>query len=99
MSLCTRLHGHVAIHAATDIPRLYKNGGRAQIILHDDEIERFCTEAPQPVADGMRLVALTGLRRADLVGPCWNEIEAVKISRVMPKSRRRRKRAIVPMDL
>ena len=92
-----RLHGHVAINAAADIPRLYKNGGRAEIIWHDDEIDRFCREAPQPVADGMRLAALTGLRRADLVSLLWNEIEAVKISRVTLKSRRRRKRAIIPM--
>lgn len=92
-----RLHGHVAINAAADIPRLYKNGGRAEIIWHDDEIDRFCREASQPVADGMRLAALTGLRRADLVGLCWNEIEAVKISRVTLKSQPRRKRAIIPM--
>lgn len=92
-----RLHGEVTINAATDIPRLYKNGGRAEIIWHDEEIDRFCANAPTPVADGMRLAALTGLRRADLVGLRWDEVEAVKISRVTLKSRRRRKRAIIPM--
>jgi integrase len=92
-----RLHGEVSINAAADIPRLYKNGGRAEIIWHDDEINRFCANAPAPVADGMRLAALTGVRRADLVGLCWDEIEAVKISRVTLKSRRRRKRAIIPI--
>ena len=92
-----RLHGEVSINAAADIPRLYKNGGRAEIIWHDEEIDRFCANAPVQVADGMRLVVLTGLRRADLVGLCWHEIESVKISRVTLKSRRRRKRAIIPM--
>jgi integrase len=92
-----RLHGAVSINAATDIPRLYKNGGRAEIIWHEEEIDRFCANAPLPVADGMRLAALTGLRRADLVGLRWDEIQAVKISRVTLKSRRRRKRAIIPM--
>jgi len=92
-----RLHGEVTVNLAAGIPRLYRPGGRAEIIWHEDEITRFCAAAPQPVADGMRLAALTGLRRADLVGLSWPEIGMNKIARVTLKSRRRRKRAIIPV--
>jgi integrase len=92
-----RLHGEVTVNLASGIPRLYRPGGRAEIIWHEDEITRFCTAAPRPVADGMRLAALTGLRRADLVGLSWSEISVNKIARVTLKSRRRRKRAIIPV--
>lgn len=92
-----RLHGEVSINLAANIPRLYKNGTRAEIIWHDHEISRFCASAPQQIADGMRLAALTGLRRADLIGLAWAEIEPLKIKRITEKSRRRRKRAIIPV--
>src|SRR6185369_3755369 len=94
---CARLHGEVSLNIAANIPRLYKNGMRAEIIWHDEEIARFCAAAPIQIADGMRLAVLTGLRRADLVGLTWSEIEPLKIKRVTQKSRRRRKRAIIPM--
>ena len=92
-----RLHGEVLVNLAAGIPRLYKTGNRAEIIWHEDEIARFCAAAPQGVSDGMRLAALTGLRRADLVGLAWTEIDEIKIARVTLKSRRRRKRAIIPI--
>lgn len=77
-----RLHGEVVVNLAAGIPRLYKTGNRAEIIWHEEEIAEFCAAAPQPVADGMRLAALTGLRRADLVGLSWSEIDHIKIARV-----------------
>lgn len=92
-----RLHGWVTTNIAANIPRLYRPGTRAEIIWHPDEIERFCAAAPQHVADGMRLAAMTGLRRADLVALRWSEIERFSIKRVTLKSGRRRKRAIVPV--
>jgi integrase len=92
-----RLHGEVSLNIAANIPRLYETGMRAEIIWHNEEIARFCASAPIQIADGMRLAVLTGLRRADLVGLTWPEIEPLKIKRVTEKSRRRRKRAIIPM--
>ena len=92
-----RLHGWVTTNIATGIPRLYRPGARAEIIWHTDEIERFCKAAPQHIADGMRLAAATGLRRADLVALKWMEIEQFSIKRVTLKSGRRRKRAIIPV--
>lgn len=92
-----RLHGWVTINIASNIPRLNKPGSRAEIIWMDEEIERFCANAPEHVADGMRLAATTGLRRADLVALKWQEIERSTIKRVTQKSGRRRKRAIIPV--
>lgn len=92
-----RLHGWVTSNIASGIPRLYKPGSRAEIIWLDEEIERFCAEAPEHVADGMRLASMTGLRRADLVALKWSEIEEFTIKRVTQKSGRRRKRAIIPV--
>lgn len=94
-----RLHGWVTTNIASNIPRLYKPGSRAEIIWLDDEIERFCTHAPEHVTDGMRLAAMTGLRRADLIALQWSEIEQFTIKRVTMKSGRRRKRAIIPVTL
>ncbi|MBB6123736.1 tyrosine-type recombinase/integrase [Sphingobium subterraneum] len=92
-----RLHGEVSINIATNIPRLYRNGTRAEIIWLEDEIARFCAAAPPQIADGMRLAALTGLRCADLIGLTWPEIDDVKVVRITLKSQRRRKRAIIPL--
>lgn len=92
-----RLHGWVTTNIATGIPRLYRPGTRAEIIWHCEEVDRFCSAAPQHIRDGMRLAAATGLRRADLVALTWSEIERFSIKRVTLKSGRRRKRAIIPV--
>lgn len=92
-----RLNGMIHVNVAAKIPRLYKNGTRAEIIWLAEEIKRFCTAAPPAVADGMRLAAKTGLRRADLIGLTWAEVEPLRIKRVTLKSGRRRKRAMIPV--
>jgi integrase len=92
-----RLHGWVTTNIATGIPRLYRTGARAEIIWLPEEIQAFCAAAPRHIADGMRLASLTGLRRADLVGLTWDEIEPLRIKRVTLKSGRRRKRAMIPV--
>lgn len=92
-----RLHGWVTTNIASNIPRLYRPGNRAEVIWLEDEIESFCATAPPHVANGMRLAAMTGLRRADLVALTWSEIDEFTIKRVTRKSGRRRKRAIIPV--
>lgn len=66
-----RLHGRVLINVAEGIPTLYRNGQRAEIIWTDEDIDRFAFEARRMdklhVLDGLRLCAVTGLRREDLV--------------------------------
>lgn len=56
---------------ADGVPSLYRGGNRAEIIWLDHEIELFVDTAlsmgRRAVADAVRLAAVTGLRRADLV--------------------------------
>jgi integrase len=92
-----RLNDIIHLNVAANIRRLYKNGARAEIIWLEEEIERFCNAAPPAVADGMRLAAKTGLRRADLIGLTWAEVELLRVKRVTLKSGRRRKRAMIPV--
>ena len=93
----SRLHGWVTTNIATNIPRPYRPGNRAEIIWHEEEIKRFCSAAPRHTVDGMRLATMTGLRRADLVALTRWEIEEFRIKRVPLKSGRRRKHAIIPI--
>lgn len=92
-----RLRGKVAINVAADIPALYRNGQRAEIVWTDDDIERFAAAARRldriQVLDGLRLAALTGLRREDLVTLTWDEvgdISIIKLARKRSKGKRRR---------
>jgi hypothetical protein len=65
------LKGKVLINVAEGIPTLYQSGNRAEIIWTDQELSAFHLKAAQmqlvPASDGLRLAALTGLRRDDLV--------------------------------
>lgn len=97
-----RLRGDVSINVASKIPKLYKGGNRADIIWTDEEISRFQLVAEarnrRHVFDGLRLAALTGLRRADLVSLVWDEIGDVAIVKTaLKKSRGKRRRVVVPM--
>ena len=65
------LMGRVRLNVAEDIPQLYKGGGRDEIIWTADDVDRFTKAAiedgAEHIVDGLRLAAVTGLRRADLV--------------------------------
>lgn len=97
-----RLRGRVSINVANGIPSLYKNGQRAEIVWTDDDIERFIASAkdlkrPQLI-DGLRLAALTGLRRADLVTLEWDHIGDTAIrKRALKSSRRKRRYVTIPI--
>ena len=73
-----RLRGRVTVNVATGIPHLYRNGQRAEIVWTADDIARFAKVAAKQdkihVLDGLRLAALTGLRREDLVTLKWSEL-------------------------
>jgi integrase len=96
-----RLRGRVRINVARDIPSLYHGADRADIIWTDADMAAFAATAaklkrPQ-VDDGLRLAAMTGLRRADLVSLTWSQIgEFAIIKRALKVSRRKRRRAIIP---
>ena len=95
------LHGRVLINVAEGIPNLYKNGQRAEIIWTDEDFDRFAFEARRMdkhhVLDGLRLCALTGLRREDLVTVCLADVqEYALVKRALKTSRGRRRTASVP---
>lgn len=73
-----RLRGRVTINAALNIPTLYRNGQRAEIVWTDDDMLRFAAKAAElgreQLVDGLRLAALTGLRREDLVTLTWGQV-------------------------
>jgi integrase len=97
-----RLRGLVTINVARDIPTLYKGGDRSEIIWTADDMERFRLAAIADNAlhiyDGLRLCAVTGLRRADLVSLTWDHLgEFCIVKTALKKSRGKRRRATIPL--
>lgn len=66
-----RLRSLVTFNAAEKIPKIYRRGDRAEIIWTNADMSAFVAKAAEldmtHVTDGLRLAALTGLRREDLV--------------------------------
>jgi integrase len=98
-----RLNGRVRTNVANDIPTLYRGGDRAEIVWTTDDIDAFATAAHRlnklHVLDGLRLAALTGLRRQDLVTLTWAQIGDFAIQkRALKRSgkNRRRQHATIP---
>lgn len=58
----------------------------SEVIWTLDEIEAICGEVPVDVAHGVRLAALTGLARADLISLRWDEIKDDAISTARQKT-------------
>lgn len=95
------LHGHVLINVAEGIPTIYRGGRRAEIIWTEEDIDRFAHEAQrmdkQHVLDGLRLCAVTGLSREDLVTVCRSDVyDHAIIKRALKTSRGRRRTASMP---
>ena len=95
------LHGRVLINVAEGIPTLYRNGQRAEIIWTDEDIDRFAFEAKRMdklhVLDGLRLCAVTGLRREDLVTVSRSDVyDFAIVKRALKTSRGRRRTASMP---
>lgn len=95
------LHGRVLINVAEGIPTLYRNGQRAEIIWTEEDINRFAFEAKRMdklhVLDGLRLCAVTGLRREDLVTVSRSDIyDFAIVKRALKTSRGRRRTASMP---
>jgi len=95
------IRGLVSANVAANVPRIYRNGQRAEIIWTESDLELFELEAtklgwPQ-VVDGLRLAALTGLRREDLVTITWDHVgERVLMKRALKTSAGRRRHATIP---
>lgn len=96
-----RLRGRVAVNVAAGIPQLYRNGQRAEIVWTEDDMARFTKVALEQgknhIVDGLRLAALTGLRREDLVTLKWSDVGEFAISKLaLKRSQGRRRRVTVP---
>ena len=90
--------GYLAINVAADIPSIYKNGQRADIIWLADDLERFEMVANTAVNDAVRLACLTGLRLGDLADLRWDEVGDKAIIRLAQKaSKGKRRNAVVVM--
>ncbi|WP_338243182.1 tyrosine-type recombinase/integrase [Aurantiacibacter hainanensis] len=97
-----RLRGRVSINVANGIPALYKNGQRSEIIWTEEDMLRFSASAEElgrpHIVDGLRLAALTGLRRADLVSLEWDHVGETAIKkRALKSSRKKRQYITVPL--
>ena len=96
-----QLRGRLAINVAEKIPQLYRNAARAEIVWTDDDMVRFAEAAREMgadhVNDGLRLAAVTGLRREDLVTLTWDEIQPDVIVKLAAKvSRGKRRKVVIP---
>ncbi|RSU58055.1 tyrosine-type recombinase/integrase [Sphingobium yanoikuyae] len=95
------LMGRVRLNVAEDIPQLYKGGGRDEIIWTADDVDRFTKAAiedgAEHIVDGLRLAAVTGLRRADLVSLTWRQVgEFAIVKTALKKSRGKRRKVAIP---
>lgn len=96
-----RLHGRVRINVAQGVPTLYRGADRAEIVWTPDDVAAFEAKAKalklEHVVDGLRLAAVTGLRRADLVTLTWAQVgEFAIVKRALKVSRRKRRRVVIP---
>ncbi len=99
-----RLRGKVTFNAAANIPTLYRSGQRAEILWTADDMTKFAEAAEKlgrlQVVDGLRLAALTGLRRADLVTLTWGQVgENAILKRALKRSAGKRRHVMMPRFL
>lgn len=97
-----RLNGFVALNVAQDIPQIAPSSNREEIIWSDEDIDRFTAKAIElerpHIVDGLKLAAITGLRRADLVSLTFDHVGEFVVSKLaLKKSRGRRRKATIPM--
>lgn len=94
--------GHVTLNVAAEIPKIAPSSDREEIVWTDADIAAFTAKAieeerPQ-IVDGLRLAALTGLRRADLVSLTFDHVGKFAVSKTaLKKSRGKRRKATIPM--
>lgn len=97
-----KLNGFVTLNVAADIPQIAKSADREEIVWTDHDIAAFCAKAielerPQLI-DGIKLAALTGFRRADLVSLTFDHVGEFAVKKTALKtSRGKRRKATIPM--
>lgn len=83
--------GDLDFNRAKGIKSISLKAQRAELIWSDEDIAAACNhlDTPAAAARAIRLAALTGLRRGDLVALRWDEVGEVEIDRATNKSRGR----------
>lgn len=97
-----KLNGFIKLNVATDIPQLYRGSDREEIVWTGEDMDAFeakAIELERPhLIDGLRLAALTGMRRADLVSLTFDHVGEFAVSKLaLKKSKGRRRKAVIPM--
>lgn len=82
---------------ASVIDSIYKSD-RSNIIFEEDEIASILERCAPAAALGIRLAALTGMRRGDLVALTWDHVEADMLRFRTSKSGRQRE-AVYPLTI
>lgn len=95
--------GRLVMNACTGIPRIYSSD-RSDIIWTDADLETLSKHASAEVMWAVRLAALTGLRKSDLLKLSWNHVRENAIEVRTGKSQgktmgraRKAKTAIIPV--
>lgn len=60
---------------AAGLARIDEGPGRQDVTWTEDELNRVCAEAGDRLALAIRLAYLTGMRRGDLLGLTWNDVD------------------------
>lgn len=87
--------GKLQANACSGIPRIYKSD-RSEIIWTADDLEAISLEASKEVMWAIRLAALTGLRKSDLLKLSWTHVREHSIEIRTGKSGQR-KTAVIPI--
>lgn len=87
--------GRLQANACKGIPRLYANN-RAQLIWTDEHIAAIANYASDEVMWAVRLGALTGLRKSDLLRLSWSHVQQYSIESRTGKSSYQ-KTAVIPL--
>ena len=81
---------------ANKISKAYQRTDRAAVVWLEADLEAINAVSELALRDALALAAMTGLRRADLVGLRWDEVGDLSIRRVAEK-RSRGKRFVVTL--
>ncbi len=87
--------GELATNPVANFPRIYKVN-RADIIWEPHHLQTILTHADPPIAAAIRLAAVTGLRKNDLISLPWSAVKEHAIVWQTGKSRGR-KSVVLPI--
>ena len=87
--------GELASNPVSNFPRIYKVN-RADIIWEPHHLETILAQADPPIAAAIRLAAVTGLRKNDLIALPWSSVKENAIVWQTGKSRGR-KSVVLPI--